>query len=82
MRKYLVIITLIFTNLVILTYANNENNIMEGAVELGGEFNYKNVKFIKKDSFEKVKELFRNKSFTGNFKYMDLQKNSYYRKKF
>ena len=82
MRKYFFIITLIFTNLVILSYANNENNIMEGAVELGNELNYKNVKFIKKDSFEKVKELFRNKSFTGNFKYMDLQKNSYYRKKY
>ena len=82
MRKYFFIIILIFTNLVILTYANNENNIMEGAVELGDESNYKNVKFIKKDSFEKVKELFRNKSFTGNFKYMDLQKNSYYRKKY
>lgn len=60
-----------------IVYANDKN-----IPELGSELNYKNVKLIKKDSFEKVKELFRNKSFTGNFKYMDLQKNSYYRKKY
>lgn len=72
------LIFVIFLFLGVFTVYANEKNIPE----LGGESNYKNVKFIKKGSFEKVKELFRNKSFSGNFKSIDLQKNSYYRKKY
>jgi hypothetical protein len=60
-----------------IVYANDKN-----IPELGSELNYKNVKFIKKDTFEKVKKLFIDKGFSGNFKYMDLKKNSYYRKKY
>jgi len=49
-NKLLFILFLIFE--ISIVYGNNNNqNIME----LGDELNYKNVKFIKNETFEKIK---------------------------
>lgn len=62
-----------------IVYGNDNNqNIME----LGDELNYKNIKFIKNETFEKIKNIFTSKEFSGEFKYMDLNKNIYYREKY
>lgn len=76
-NKLLFILFLIFE--ISIVYGNNNNqNIME----LEDELNYKNVKFIKTKTFEKIKNIFSSKEFSGEFKYMDLNKNIYYREKY
>lgn len=76
-NKLLFILFLIFE--ISIVYGNNNNqNIME----LGDELNYKNVKFIKNETFEKIKNIFASKELSGEFKYMDLSKNIYYREKY
>lgn len=47
-------------------------------MELGNELNYKNVKFIKNETFKKIKNIFTSKEFSEEFNYMDFKKNAYY----
>lgn len=69
---------LFFIYLIYMVYADNSKFILG----LGTESNYKNAKFIKNETFNSLKDIFTSKDFSGEFKYMDLNKNIYYRKKY